>query len=89
MKRNFSGPRPVAYSQPTAADSCLLGTMARLLVLCSEQARNLGCARSEDVGITPSRKHSRTQNQRLWALAVTSRRVSDLAKPLSRGPSRS
>ena len=83
MKRNFSGPRPVAYSQPTAADSCLLGTVARLLALRSELAGNLGCARGDNVGVTPSSQQLWTHKQRLCALAVTSRRVSDFAQPLS------
>ena len=89
MKMNFSGPRPLAYSQPTAADSRLLRTVARLLVLRSEQARNLGCSRGDYVGVTPSSQHRGTQKQRLWGLAFTSRRCSDFAQPLSRGPSRS
>ena len=86
---NFSGTRPLDYSHTTAADSCLLGTVARLLLLRSEQARNLGRARGDYVGDTPSSQHRWTQKQHLWAFAVTSRRVSDFAQPLSRGPGRS
>ena len=61
------GPRPLAYSQPTAAVSCLLLTLAGVLVLRSEQARNLGCARGDDRGFTPSSQHRGTQKQRLCA----------------------
>ena len=89
MKMNFSAPRPLVYSQPKEVDSCLLSTVPRLLVLRSEQARYLGCPHGEDVGVTPCSQHRGTQTQRLWARTITSRRVSDFAQPLCRGPSRS
>ena len=85
---NFNGPRPLAYSEPKAADCCLLRTMPLLLVLRSEKAGNLRCANGDYVSVITSSQHRGSQKQRLWGLALSYRRVSDFAQALSRAPSR-